>query len=162
MHEIIITDSPSMKGSPALGQALAKLLSSVVVFKFTAHGFHWNVKGKDFREFHDFFGAIYEDVDGSVDSIAESILKLGYDAPYLLSDFMELSCLPPRERVTSGDCHQMAQILEADNAKVIKELVDTFDVANSCNEQGIANLLAERIDMHQKWQWQLRATLNIQ
>ena len=162
MHEIIITDSTSMKGSPALGQALAKLLGSVVVFKFTAHGFHWNVKGKDFREFHDFFGAIYEDVDGSIDPIAESILKLGYDAPYLLSDFMELSCLGPRERVTTGDCHQMAQILEADNAKIVKELMDTFEVANSCNEQGIANLLAERIDMHQKWQWQLRATLNIQ
>jgi DNA-binding ferritin-like protein len=94
--------------------------------------------------------------------MAENILKLGYDAPYMLSDFIELSCLGSRERVANGDCHQMAQILEADNVKLIKELMETFDVANSCNEQGIANFLAERIDKHQKWQWQLRATLNIQ
>ena len=163
MHEMIAIEvSSTTKGSPALAQALAKLLSSVVVFKFTAHGFHWNVKGKDFKEFHSFFGEIYEDADGSLDTLAENILKLGYDAPYLLSDFLELSCLEPRERVTTGDCHQMAQILEADNVKVLKELVGAFDIANSCNEQGIANFLAERIDMHQKWQWQLRATLNIQ
>lgn len=162
MHEMILSDSASQKGSPALAQALAKLLGSVVVFKFTAHGFHWNVKGKDFREFHDFFGAIYEDVDGSIDRTAESILKLGYDAPYLLTDFLELSCLDRTERVTSGDCHQMAQILEADNAKVIRELMGVFDIANGCNEQGIANFIAERIESHQKWQWQLRATLNIQ
>ena len=162
MHEMILSDSTSQKGSPALAQALAKLLGSVVVFKFTAHGFHWNVKGKDFREFHDFFGAIYEDADGSVDPIAESILKLGYDAPYLLSDFLELSCLDRPDRVTTGDCHQMAQILEADNGKVIRELMGVFDIANGCNEQGIANLIAERIEAHQKWQWQLRATLNIQ
>lgn len=162
MHEMILSDSTSQKGSPALAQALAKLLGSVVVFKFTAHGFHWNVKGKDFREFHEFFSDIYEDVDGSVDPIAESILKLGYDAPYLLTDFLELSCLDRPDRVTSGDCHQMSQILEADNAKVIRELMGVFDIANGCNEQGIANLIAERIEAHQKWQWQLRATLNIQ
>jgi starvation-inducible DNA-binding protein len=162
MHEMIVSDSASQKGSPALAQALAKLLGSVVVFKFTAHGFHWNVKGKDFSQFHKFFGKIYEDVDGSVDPIAESILKLGYDAPYLLSDFLELSCLDRPDRVSSGDYHQMSQILEADNAMLLRELRGVFDIANGCDEQGIANLIAERIEAHQKWQWQLRATLNIQ
>jgi starvation-inducible DNA-binding protein len=152
----------SIKGSPALAQSLAKFLSSTVVLKFTAHGFHWNVKGKDFREMHDFFEDIYEDLDGSIDPSAESIRKLGYDAPSMLSDFQEMSCIEPSERITDGDIHKMLQRLYADNAKLLKEAVETFNCANDCNEQGIANFLAERIDMLQKWNWQLSATLNIQ
>lgn len=166
MHEIEIegmgSDQGTQKGSPALAQALAKLLGTLFVFATEAHGFHWNVKGKDFREFHEFFGEIYETTDGWVDDTAENILKLGYDAPYLLSDFAELSCIDERGRVTTGDCHQMSQILLSDNAKLLKEAVEAFDCANSCNEQGIANFLAGIIEAHQKIQWQLRATLNLQ
>ena len=160
MHDLI--EHMSIKGSPALAQSLAKFLSGTVVLKFTAHGFHWNVKGKDFREMHDFFGAIYEDLEGSLDPIGENILKLGYDAPYMLTDFLELSCIEPCERISDGDCHKMLQRLHADNHKLLKEAFEAFKIANDCNEQGIANFLAERIDMLQKWNWQLSATLNIQ
>jgi starvation-inducible DNA-binding protein len=162
MHEMILSGSTSQKGSPALAQSLAKLLASTVVLKFTAHGFHWNVKGKDFPQFHDFFGEIYEDLESSIDPTAENILKLGYDAPYMLSDFLELSCIEPCERISDGDHHKMLQRLHADNHKLFKEANEAFKIANDCNEQGIADFLAGRIDMLGKWQWQLRATLNIQ
>lgn len=160
MHDL--NNPMNAKGSPALAQSLAKFLASTVVLKFTAHGFHWNVKGKDFREFHDFFGDIYEDLEGSIDPTAENILKLGYDAPYMLTDFLELSCIEPCERISDGDIHKMTQRLHADNHKLLKEALEAFKCANDCNEQGIANFLAERIDMLQKWNWQLSATLNIQ
>lgn len=150
------------KGSPALAQYLAKIVSSLTIFSIQAHGFHWNVKGKDFREFHDFFGEIYETADGFIDDTAESILKLGYDAPYLLTDFLELSCIEQRERVSSGSDHQMSQILLSDNAKLIVVVKEAFKCAESCDEQGIADLLASIIEAHQKIQWQLRATLNVQ
>jgi starvation-inducible DNA-binding protein len=156
------TEMALVKGSPALAQALAKLVGSLFVFRAEAHGFHWNVKGRDFNEYHEFFGEIYQTADGFLDDAAESILKLGYDAPYLLSDFIELSCIEQRERVTTGDIQQMSQILLADNAKLVKESKEAFDCANSCNEQGIANFLAGVIEAHQKIQWKLRASLNVQ
>jgi starvation-inducible DNA-binding protein len=160
MHDL--NNHMSMKGSPALAQSLAKLLASTVVLKFTAHGFHWNVKGKDFPQFHDFFGEIYEDLESSIDPTAENILKLGYDAPYMLSDFLELSCIEPCDRISDGDHHKMLQRLHADNHKLVKEANEAFKIANDCNEQGIADFIAGRIDMLQKWNWQLSATLNIQ
>lgn len=156
------SDPALQKGSPALAQALAKLVGTFFVFATEAHGFHWNVKGKDFKEYHSFFGDIYDTTDGWIDDTAENILKLGYDAPYLLTDFIELSCIEQRERVTTGDIQQMAQILLADNAKLIKDVKEAADCANSCNEQGILNFLANIIDAHQKIQWQLRASLNVQ
>lgn len=146
------------KGDPDLAQHLAKVLSSVVVFKFLAHGYHWNVKGKDFREFHDFFADIYEDADGSVDPFAENIRKLGYEAPYFLSDFLELSVVDGGQRQL-GDACEMARSLYVENAKLIEALNKAFNVANNVNEQGIANFIAERIDMHQKWAWQLSMVL---
>ena len=156
------TELALQKGSPALAQALAKLVGTFFVFATEAHGFHWNVKGKDFNEYHEFFGDIYETADGFIDDTAENILKLGYDAPYLLTDFIELSCIEQRERVTTGDIQQMSQILLTDNAKVIEEAKEAFNCANSCNEQGVANFLAGIIDAHQKIQWKLRASLNVQ
>jgi starvation-inducible DNA-binding protein len=150
------------KGSPALAQHLAKIVSSLTVFSMEAQGFHWNVKGKDFNQYHEFFGEIYETADGFIDDAAENILKLGYDAPYLLSDFLELSCLEQRERVSTGDIHQMSQILLADNAKLIVAAKDAFDCADSCDEQGVADFLAAVINAHQKIQWKLRASLNVQ
>jgi starvation-inducible DNA-binding protein len=136
---------------------LAEVLSDAVVMSHVAHGYHWNVKGKDFREFHDFFGEIYEDVDASVDPIAESILKLGYDSPFTLGDFTQRTSLK-QEPVRSGDPIRMVSSLMQMNEQILSCIMKAFECADSCNQQGIANLLAERIDMHQKWQWQLTAT----
>jgi starvation-inducible DNA-binding protein len=150
------------KGSPALAQHLAKIVSSLTIFSMEAHGFHWNVKGKDFNQYHKFFGNIYETASDAIDEAAENILKLGYDAPYLLTDFLELSCIEPRERVTTGDCHQMSQMLLADNAKLLKDAKEAFNTAESCDEQGVADFIAGVINAHQKIQWKLRASLNVQ
>lgn len=136
---------------------LAEVLSDAAVMKFIAHGYHWNVKGKDFREFHDFFGDIYEDIDGSIDPLAENILKLGYDSPFTLGDFLQRTSLK-QEPVRSGDPIRMVSSLMQYNEQILACLNAAFTCANSCNQQGIANFLAERIDMHQKWQWQLTAT----
>ena len=136
---------------------LAEVLSDAAVMKFVAHGYHWNVKGKDFREFHDFFGEIYEDVDSSIDPLAENILKLGYDSPFTLGDFIQRTSLK-MEPVRSGDPIRMVSSLMQMNEQILRCIMAAFDCANACNQQGIANFLAERVDMHQKWQWQLTAT----
>lgn len=141
-----------------VAEKLAALLSTLVSAKFIAQGYHWNVKGRDFREFHEFFSDIYEDFDGAIDPTAENILKLGFDAPYLLGDFQEMTCTN-EERIQNGNVEAMLVSLVRVNQALLDASFDAFAVANEANEQGIANFLAERIDQHKKWNWQLTAAL---
>jgi starvation-inducible DNA-binding protein len=70
-------------------KSLKVLLSDVVTFYFMSHGYHWNVEGSDFSQYHDLFGDIYEDVYPSIDSIAENIRKLDDYAPFSLQKFID-------------------------------------------------------------------------
>lgn len=137
-------------------EKLKKLTATMVALKFKAHGYHWNVEGDDFPQFHDFFGDIYADIDGSIDDLAENIRKLGGYAPYKLSRLTGLSDLP-ETNVSSDPVSMSKDLLEA-NEIAIRLLMSAFDVANESRQQGIANFLAGRIEMHQKWSWQLRAS----
>ena len=144
----------------ALASQLAKLLADTVNLSFLAQGAHWNVKGSDFYQMHEFFQEIYEDVSSSIDPLAENILKMGYDAPYLLSDFSAFTSMMPA-RVTTGDKMEFAQALYIANQEMLSCLNTGFKMAEGANQQGVVDFLAGRIDMQQKWEWQLRATLGV-
>jgi starvation-inducible DNA-binding protein len=141
-----------------LVEKLSHLLSDVITMKAIAHGYHWNVKGIEFTQMHELFQEIYEDLDGSVDALGEDIRKLGYEAPYFLTDFVEMTCLGDQPRL-SGDASQMLESLLNLNNSVNACVLGAFEVANACNEQGIADFLAGRDDMHKKWSWYLRSSL---
>jgi starvation-inducible DNA-binding protein len=143
-----------------LTEKLATLLSSLVTSKFLAHGYHWNVKGKDFKEFHAFFEEIYSDFDEAIDPTAENIRKLGFDAPYMLEDFLSMSIVK-EDRIDSGDIETMVTSLVRINEELLNISFSAFEAAQEINEQGIMNFLAERIDSHRKWDWQLKATLGL-
>ncbi len=143
-----------------LASKLAEVLADLNIMSAVSHGFHWNVKGMDFSEYHAFFGGIYEDVSGAIDPTAENILKLGFDAPYLLQDFLSLTSVSVG-RVRSSDPRTMLQQLADINAQVIKCHYEAFNTANECNAQGVADFLAGRIDIHEKWQWQIAASLGV-
>lgn len=136
--------------------ALEDLLCNVVVFYFTAHRAHWNVAGPDFAEYHELFGSIYDDVYGSVDDLAENIRKCG-SFPPSLTHMVETASFKDDSMTT--EAKDLALDIYKKNVAMIAMLKGTFDTANAANEQGVANFLAERIDMHQKWQWQLGASL---
>ena len=142
-----------------LAKKLAHLLSDVVSLSFIAQGHHWNIKGPNFYQFHEFFAEIYEDTSSAVDPLAENIRKLGFNAPYLLTDFSEMTCIN-QERV-DGDAGESLNSLVAANATVTSCYAEAFQLAENCNQPGIADFLAGRHDMHQKWQWQLESTLGI-
>jgi len=144
----------------ALASQLAKLLADTVTLSFLAQGAHWNVKGSDFPQMHEFFQEIYEDISSSIDPLAESILKMGYDAPYLLSDFSAFTSMMPA-RVTTGDKMEFVQALYIANQEILSCLNTAFKMAEGANQQGVADFVAGRIDMQQKWEWQLRATLGV-
>ena len=143
-------------GASQVADALEDLLCNVVVFYFSAHRAHWNVAGPDFTEYHQLFGAIYDDVFESIDDLAENIRKLG-EFPPALGHIVEMASFKDDSMTT--DAKELALDIYKKNVVMIAMLKAAFDACNAANEQGVANFIAERIDMHQKWQWQLGASL---
>jgi len=142
-----------------IAACLHRTFSNVFTMYFMAHAFHWNVKGPEFTQFHNFFSDIYEDLFDSIDPIAENIRKLGYNAPMNLGHVVS-SC---DVAMSDPDCDPMsmsAELYAANNA-VISVLYKTFECANECNQQGVADFIAGRIDAHEKWRWQLGTTIGM-
>lgn len=135
--------------------ALGKLLANVYAMSIKAQGAHWNVEGDKFHQFHDFFSDIYEDVYGSVDPIAENIRKCDSYAPAGLSTFAKMTII--KDGAPESDAEKLCEDLLLANDKIIASIDVAFKSAVAANEQGIANFLSERDDMHKKWRWQLTA-----
>ena len=142
--------------APLVG-ALYTLLSETTAFYLKAHGAHWNVVGENFSQYHELFEEIYEDVHASLDPIAESLRKLNSPAPAEIKDLAGMVNSAPRAE--DYEAESLAADLYAANEKLLENIMVAFKVASDANQQGIANFLAERQDMHQKWSWQLRASL---
>jgi len=147
-----------MNQVPDLNEELTELLADVFSFYLRAHGAHWNVKGSDFSEYHKLFNEIYEDVYGSVDPIAENLRKLGSLAPFTLPSLIALRSIEDAPTILQ-DPMALAGDLLAANDIVIDQISDSFDCATACGQQGVANFLADRLDKHQFWKWQLTASL---
>ena len=143
--------------TPTLAKSLQVLLADVTLFYHTVHQFHWNVTGTDFYEYHKFFDEIVSDVYDSIDPIAENIRKLGEKTQYRMSQLLQLTNLS-EPATESSDVRTLTNELIRLNSKLIDVLMKTFDLANKSNQQGIANFIAERIDMHQKWDWFLKSS----
>ena len=157
---LITIDEKEEESTPDLAEELNELLANVVSFYFKAHGAHWNVMGPDFAEYHELFGEIYADAYGSIDPIAENVRKLGKPALAGLSTIALTAELPETAQGVTEARILAAEILSA-NEMLIGELAEAFDCAIMHNQQGIANFLAERIDAHQKWKWQLSSSLGV-
>jgi len=141
-----------------LVSTLQNLMANVVVFYASAHRAHWNVEGVDFIEYHELFANIYEDVYGSIDPMAELIRKLGAFPPSL-DEANGMASI--EDDSATSDSRALAIDLYMKNYGLIIMLKNAFNVANAENEQGVANFIAERIDMHQTWDWQLTSSLKV-
>jgi starvation-inducible DNA-binding protein len=140
----------------ALTNDLKTLLADSVTMYFVAHGYHWNVEGSDFSQYHALFAEIYEDVYSAIDPLAEDLRKLDEYAPFTLSKFIDLRTVESVE--VAPNPKAMAKALLKVNQGVLETINKAFVSANKANEQGIAYFLAERDDMHKKWSWQLTAS----
>ena len=137
---------------------VARNLGNAVVFTFKAQGFHWNVEGMKFHMFHEFFGEIYEDVQGSIDPMAENLRKMDVKAPFTLIEFAKYADIDD----PSTDCSDVRMMLEDlrdSNDIFIEALNRGFEISEKCREYGISDFFGSRIDMHKKWQWQINAHL---
>lgn len=140
-----------------MDKLLIELLSSTVALKFKAQGYHWNVKGSNFHQFHELFSDIYSDYESAIDALAEWLLKLDYMAPSDLLSFYNGSSVS--ESISTTDGIAMAEDLLMSNDDIGRRFRRGVEDATSAGEHALANFFAERLDAHQKWHWQLRATV---
>lgn len=131
------------------------VLASTFAFYLKAHNFHWNVEGVNFPQYHEFFGNLYEEVHGSIDVIAEQIRALDAYAPGSLKRFQELSTIMDETSVPSAVI--MCQRLQQDNQTLLLDLEQAYNEAERTKQLGLANFLQDRMDIHKKHGWMLKA-----
>jgi starvation-inducible DNA-binding protein len=139
-----------------LYQSAKIAFASEFSFYLKAHNFHWNVEGRDFLEYHELFGKIYEEVYGSIDEFAEKMRGLGTYVPASYSRFNMLSQIEDETSVLAKDA--MVRELLLDNEKMGVILKHVYDDAEAAGEHGFSNFIAERMDAHRKHGWMLRAS----
>lgn len=142
----------------ALGDSMKRVLADTFALYLKAQNFHWNVEGPDFYQYHGLFGDLYEEVYGAVDSIAEHIRAINEYAPGSFTRFKELSTIDDELKIPNA--LEMIRRLLGDNQKVIDSLTSAYKEAETAQEIGLANYLQDRIDIHKKHGWMLRATVN--
>jgi len=140
-----------------LVQAMKKALADTFAFYLKAQGFHWNVEGPNFPQYHALFDTIYNEVYGSIDQFAEEIRSLDAYAPASFARFSELTSL--QDEIQILNAQGMLSKLLADNDVVLSSLEQAYELAEVAHNHGLSNFLAERQDAHKKHAWQLKATL---
>ena len=140
-----------------LADNLKVIYASSLVFSIKARGFHHNVEGPDFPQYHLFFDDLYNEVYDSTDQAAELIRQLDSYTPGSLARFGELSIIGDQTKIPRAEL-MMAELFD-DNERLVAYLKESFKVAEEEDEQGIADFIAGRIDAHGKHRWMLRSIL---
>lgn len=137
--------------------ALKTAFASEYAFALKAQNFHWNVEGASFPQLHMLFEKIYDDIYGGIDTFAEQLRALQLYTPASLQKFSMLSIVDDENDVL--DQGAMVAELLGDSEKMSNIFRITYEMAEQAGDHGLANFLAERQDLHNKYSWQLRATL---
>jgi starvation-inducible DNA-binding protein len=140
-----------------LNTALKIVMANTYAMYFKAHGFHWNVEGKDFSQYHRFFSKLYEELFDAVDTVAEQIRALDEYAPYNMTELASITTIK-ESNIYGVDVSGMLADLNDANASVIEALNSAHKLADAENNRGLLNLLEERLDVHAKHGWMIRAS----
>jgi len=147
----------SSRDREKIAKGLSKLLADTYTLYLATHNFHWNVIGPMFNTLHLMFMTQYTELWNAVDPIAERIRALGIPAPGTYAEFAKLSTI--REPVGVPKAEEMIAYLVAGHEAVAKTARGLFDVVGPANDQPTADLLTQRLDVHEKTAWMLRSLL---
>jgi starvation-inducible DNA-binding protein len=140
-----------------LSDNLKVLLASTQSFAIKSQNFHWNIEGSNFPQYHRFYGKLYNDVNETVDTIAEYIRILGHYTPGSLQRYGELSVIQDQTKIPRA---QLMFVESLQDCEVMIQLVaGMFDQATEDRQQGIANFMAELQDLYGKKAWFIRSIL---
>jgi starvation-inducible DNA-binding protein len=141
-----------------LQAALKIALANTFVMYFKSHVYHWNVEGPNFAQYHEFFNDLYTELYEAVDPLAEHIRAIDGYAPVGLADLYDAKIVADDQSLVTSTSQMFLNLLDANNA-TIDSLNKAFDMATYAKKQGLCNFLADRLDIHAKHGWQLKALI---
>lgn len=141
----------------AITEGLARVPADTHTLYLKTHNCHWNVTGPQFSTLHAMFMTQYTEMWAAIDTIAERIRALGAFARGSYSDFARLATV--REASGVPPAGAMVAELAADQATVVRTAREVCALAEAANDQPTADLLTQRMQVHEKFAWMLRAML---
>ena len=139
----------------AIADGLKKVLADSYTLYLQTHNFHWNVTGPQFRELHLMFEEHYTELAVAVDDIAERIRTIGFSAPGTYRAFAELSSIEEVDGVPEAS--EMVRLLPHGHEQVVKTCRSVLSVAQNADDESTAALVSDRMRVHEKTAWMLRA-----
>ncbi|WP_422614675.1 Dps family protein [Merismopedia glauca] len=140
-----------------IAQGLSRLLADTYTLYLKTHNFHWNVTGPMFRTLHLMFEQQYNELALAVDLIAERIRTLGFPAPGTYSDYAKLSSITETLGVPKAE--DMIRLLVEGQEAVVRTARSVFPITEKVNDEPTADLLTQRMQVHEKTAWMLRSLL---
>ncbi|MEW6292667.1 MAG: Dps family protein [Pseudomonadota bacterium] len=140
-----------------IAQGLSKLLADSYTLYLMTHNFHWNVTGPMFNTLHTMFMAQYTEQWNALDIIAERIRALGHPAPGTYREFVKLASIKEVEGVPKAT--EMIRLLVAAQEATARTARELFPLVDKANDQPTADVLTQRLDVHEKTAWMLRSLL---
>ena len=141
----------------AIAEGLSRLLADTYTLYLKTHNFHWNVTGPMFQTLHLMFETQYNELALAVDLIAERIRALGYPAPGTYAEYSKLSSIKEEPGVPKAE--DMIRLLVAGQEAVVRTARSIFPTVDKANDEPTADLLTQRMQIHEKTAWMLRSLL---
>ena len=151
--DIGITDLERKK----IADGLSALLADSYTLYLMTHNFHWNVTGPQFNSLHNMFMGQYTEQWNALDVIAERIRALGFPAPGTYKEFVKLASIKEVEGVPKA--MDMVRYLVAAQEATARTARKLFPLTDEANDQPTADLLTQRLEVHEKTAWMLRSLL---
>jgi len=142
----------------AIAEGLSRLLADTYTLYLKTHNFHWNVTGSMFNTLHLMFEGQYNELALAVDAIAERIRALGFPAPGSYSAYAKLSSIKEAEGVPPAT-EMIRQLVQGQEA-VVRTARGLFPLLDAVSDEPTADLLTQRMQIHEKTAWMLRSLLD--
>ncbi len=140
-----------------IAEGLSRLLADTYTLYLKTHNFHWNVTGPMFQTLHLMFETQYTELALAVDAIAERIRSIGFPAPGTYKKYVELSSIKEDEGIPKAE--DMIRLLVEGQEAVVRTARSLFPVVEKASDEATADLLTQRIQLHEKTAWMLRSLL---
>lgn len=147
----------SVEDREKIADGLSRLLADSYTLYLKTHNFHWNVEGPMFNSLHLMFEQQYTELAAAVDEIAERIRALGFPSPGSYVQFAKLTRI--KEETEVPDAKDMIAQLARDQEIVVRTAREVFPMADQAHDEPTADLLTQRMQIHEKTAWMLRSML---
>lgn len=141
----------------AIAEGISRVLADTYTLYLKTHNYHWSVTGPLFNTLHLMFETQYNELWVAVDLLAERIRSLGVFTPGTYRQFSELTVIPDADGVPTAE--EMIADLVAGHEAVTRTAREVFAVVDAASDESSADLLTQRLQVHEKTGWMLRSML---